>query len=106
MHAHSCRFVRTLESVHCVILSISTFLAGLYFGPFIPEGTNLLLLQIGLVGLVCVLGLANLSAVRHLKRVEGIQECQVEQRRERHMAECSGPDIEIEASLSTCGTSA
>ena len=105
MHAHSCRFVRTLESVHCVILSTSTFLAGLYFGPFIPEGTNLVMLQVGLVGLVCTLGLANLSAVRHLKRVEGVQECQVEEWLERHVTEISGPDIETEASLSTCSAS-
>jgi|GEM_PF-3488145 hypothetical protein len=104
MPTHPRRFARTLESVHCVILSISTFLAGLYFGPFIPEGANLILLQVGLVGLVCALGLANLSAVRHLKRIEVVQEGRVEQRLERHVTEFAGP--EIEATLAACGTSA
>jgi hypothetical protein len=92
MHAHSHRVVRTLESTHCIILSLSTFLAGLYFGKTIPEGVNLLMLQVGVVGIVGALGLANLSAVRYIRRVEDTEECQVEQRLMRHTSETQPRD--------------
>lgn len=84
MHAHTCRVVRMLEGAHCAILGLSTFLAGLYFGQTIPAGVNLVVLQVGLVGVVAFLGLANLSAVRHLRRVEDTEAEQIEQRLEQH----------------------
>ena len=84
MQAHANRVIRTLEGVHCAILGLSTFLAGLYFGRAIPAGIDLLVLQVALIGLVGFLGLANLSAIRHLRRMENTEAGQVEQRLDRH----------------------
>lgn len=85
MYAWSRRVVRTLEGVHCAILAVSTFLAGLYFGRAIPEGVELLMLQTSLVGVIAFLGLTHLSAVRHLKHLEDTEACQVEERLSRHI---------------------
>lgn len=51
---------RSPETVHCVILGLSTFLIGLYFGTSLPTGVDLVVLQTGLIGFLSFLGLTQL----------------------------------------------
>lgn len=51
---------RSPETVHCVILGLSTFLVGLYFGTSLPTGVDLVVLQTGLIGFLSFLGLTQL----------------------------------------------
>ena len=41
---------RRVETVHCLILGLSMFLVGLYFGTSLPAGVDLVVLQTGLIG--------------------------------------------------------
>lgn len=82
---------RRIETVHCLILGLSMFLVGLYFGTSIPAGVDLVALQTGLIG---VLGFLALTQIRIV--VEPAEQAspdsvifrskQVERRLDRHIA--------------------
>jgi len=52
---------RRVETVHCLILGLSMFLVGLYFGTSLPAGVDLVVLQSGLIGFLGFLGLTQIQ---------------------------------------------
>lgn len=57
---HERNQTRSPETVHCMILGLSTFLVGLYFGTSLPAGVDVVVLQTGLIGFLSFLGLTQL----------------------------------------------
>lgn len=80
-----------VETVHCLILGLSTFLMGLYFGTSLPAGVDLVVLQSGLIGFLGFLGLTQIQTViepeTETRDVSNISRSRrVEQRLARHTA--------------------
>ena len=79
---------RRLEIVHCLILGLSIFLVGLYFGTSLPAGVDLVVLQTGLIGF---LGLTQIRIAiepkQHTQTESKISRSRrVERRLDRHTA--------------------
>ena len=82
---------RRLEIVHCLILGLSMFLVGLYFGTSLPAGVDLVVLQTGLIGFLGFLGLTQIRIAIEPKQHTQIESKisrsrQVERRLDRHTA--------------------
>ena len=82
---------RRIETVHCLILGLSTFLVGLYFGTSLPAGLDLVVLQTGLIGFLGFLGLTQIRvAVEQAPEASAVSTIsrsrQVERRLDRHTA--------------------
>jgi hypothetical protein len=83
---------RRVEFVHGLILALSMFLVGLYFGTALPAGVDLVVLQAGLIGFLSFLGLTQIRIATEPKqespttgtRINRSQ--QVERRLDRHVA--------------------
>lgn len=54
--------------MHCMILGSSTFLIGLYFGPSISTGVDLIALQTGLIGLLGFMALTRIPEKQIIHR--------------------------------------
>lgn len=83
--------IRRVESIHCLILGLSMFLVGLYFGTSMPPGVDLVVLQTGLIGFLGFLGLTRIQVATEPKRQTPIESTisrsrQVELRLDRHVA--------------------
>ncbi|MFT5326808.1 MAG: hypothetical protein ACI8P0_004691 [Planctomycetaceae bacterium] len=83
---------RRVETVHCLILGLSMFLVGLYFGTSLPAGVDLVVLQTGLIGFLGFLGLTQIQAVVQPKQQPQFESKisrsrQVERRLDRHVAQ-------------------
>ena len=83
---------RRVEIVHCLILGLSMFLVGLYFGTSLPAGVDLVVLQTGLIGFLGFLGLTQIRIATEPKQDIQIESKisrsrQVERRLDRHTAE-------------------
>jgi hypothetical protein len=83
---------RRVEIVHCVILGLSMFLVGLYFGTSLPVGVDLVVLQTGLIGFLGFLGLTQIQISVEPKQHTQVESKisrsrQVERRLDRHTAE-------------------
>lgn len=83
--------IRRVETIHCLILGLSMFLVGLYFGTAMPPGVDLVVLQTGLIGFLGFLGLTQIQAATEPKRQTPIESTisrskQVERRLDRHIA--------------------
>lgn len=82
---------RRIGTVHCLILGLSMFLVGLYFGTSMPAGVELVVLQAGLIG---VLGFLALTQIRISVEPAApasadsviLRSKQVERRLDRHIA--------------------
>ncbi|NQV26067.1 MAG: hypothetical protein HQ518_17040 [Rhodopirellula sp.] len=83
---------RRIEIVHCLILGLSMFLVGLYFGTSLPAGVDLVVLQTGLIGILGFLGLTQVRIAVDPKQKSNLVESgisrsrQVERRLDRHIA--------------------
>lgn len=66
-----------------VILAMSTFLLGLYFGHDLPNGVDLITLQTGLMGVMAFLSLNHLSRLSLASNTGAIDLNPVEQRLQR-----------------------
>lgn len=80
-----------VQSIHCLILGLSMFLVGLYFGTAMPPGVDLIVLQTGLIGFLGFLGLTQIQVATEPKREIPVESTiarsrQVERRLERHVA--------------------
>lgn len=110
---------RRVEIVHCLILGLSTFLVGLYFGTSLPSGVDLVVLQTGLIGFLAFLGLTQIQIATEPHRQIQIESKifrsrQVERRLDRHIAqraiqridhgEHAGRPISARKSSRTAGT--
>ena len=83
---------RRVETVHCLILGLSMFLVGLYFGTSLPAGVDLVVLQTGLIGFLGFLGLSQIRIATEPKQQIQIESKisrsrQVERRLDRHVAQ-------------------
>lgn len=83
--------MQRVQSIHCLILALSMFLVGLYFGTSLPAGVDLIVLQTGLIGFLGFLGLTQIQVATEPKRqilVESkiSRSKQVERRLDRHTA--------------------
>lgn len=82
---------RRVETVHCLILGLSMFLVGLYFGTSLPAGVDLVVLQSGLIGFLGFLGLTQIQIAaapdnRASVRSKISRSRRVERRLDRHTA--------------------
>ena len=82
---------RRVETVHCLILGLSMFLVGLYFGTSLPAGVDLVVLQTGLIGFLGFLGLTQIQVAVQPKEPTHVESKisrsrQVERRLDRHTA--------------------
>jgi hypothetical protein len=82
---------RRVETVHCLILGLSMFLVGLYFGTSLPAGVDLVVLQTGLIGFLGFMGLTQIRVATESQRHSQIETTisrskQVERRLDRHTA--------------------
>jgi hypothetical protein len=83
---------RQVETIHCLILALSMFLVGLYFGTSLPAGADLVVLQTGLIGILGFLGLTQIHVATEPRRTIQVESKvsrsrQVERRLERHIAQ-------------------
>ena len=83
---------RRVELVHCLILGLSMFLVGLYFGTSLPAGVDLVVLQTGLIGFLGFLGLTQIQVATEPQRQIQVESKisrsrQVERRLDRHTAQ-------------------
>ncbi len=84
--------IQRVQSIHCLILALSMFLVGLYFGTSLPAGVDLIVLQTGLIGFLGFLGLTQIQVATEPKRPIQVESKisrsrQVERRLERHVAQ-------------------
>ena len=74
--------------IHSIILGLSTYLVGLYFGHALTAGVEMIALQVGLIGMLAYVGFTN--RYNQTIVIEEIQEevppTVVETRLERHVA--------------------
>lgn len=89
MNEHS--RIRRVQAMHCLVLALSMFLVGLYFGTSLPPGLDLVVLQTGLIGMLGFMGLAQIQIAVEPKADTQIESKisrskQVERRLDRHTA--------------------
>ena len=110
---------RRVETVHCLILGLSMFLVGLYFGTSLPAGVDLVVLQTGLIGFLGFMGLTQIRVATESQRQIQVESKisrsrQVERRLDRHIAQRqiqriddgkqAGRPISVRKSSRTAGT--
>ena len=83
--------IRRVQAMHCLILALSMFLVGLYFGTSLPAGLDLIVLQTGLIGFLGFIGLTQIRIAvepqQHIQIESKISRSrQIERRLDRHTA--------------------
>ena len=83
--------IRRVQAMHCLILALSMFLVGLYFGTSLPAGLDLIVLQTGLIGILGFMGLTQIQIAVEPKQQVQVEtkisrSRQVERRLDRHVA--------------------
>ena len=74
--------------IHAVILGLSTYLVGLYFGHALTAGMEMIALQAGLIGMLAYVGFSNRfnQTILEAEMQQEEQPTVVETRLERHVA--------------------